>query len=103
MIKKILQGNDLKNNIYDIVDTTQQSFDYFCVDLPERFYIGKNPLTIKPTNNLLKGSPIKIDIVDVDGNWSTVRYIVGDCSAIVSLRTAIYTDCERNIDKVTTS
>lgn len=69
MIKKILQGNDLKNNIYDIVDTTQQSFDYFCVDLPERFYIGKNPLTIKPTNNLLKGSPIKIDIVDVDGNF----------------------------------
>ena len=69
MIKKQLRGNNLKSRVYDFIDTNSVSKDYFRVDLPERFYIGKNGISINPTQQLLKGSAIEIDIVDVDGNF----------------------------------
>lgn len=76
MIKKTLRGKNLKDRLYDFIDTDSVSKDYFRVDLPEKFYIGKNGFSINPTQQLLKGSSIEIDILDVRGNY--VYYEITD-------------------------
>jgi hypothetical protein len=68
MIKRKPSNHNLKSKQFQFIDTNPVSKDFFRVDLPEKFYIGKNSFTIKPTDNLLKNSQIQIDILDTNGN-----------------------------------
>lgn len=68
MIKRKPTNHGIRNKQFQFIDTNPVSKDFFRVDLPEKFYIGKNSFTIKPTENLLKGSQIQIDILDANGN-----------------------------------
>lgn len=70
MIKKIIRNNSLNSRIneFSIFDNSLTSSEYFRLDIPDKFYIGKNSLSIYPSKKLLPNSKIEIDIYDYAGN-----------------------------------